>query len=216
MHNRLGQWPPQKINILCLGAHADDIEIGCGGTILRLLGSIKQTEVTWIVFSGSAIRKQEALKSAGRFLHAAIRRIVQVKSFRESYFPYQGEAIKRNFDALKRICDPDIIFTHYRHDLHQDHRLINELTWNTFRNHMILEYEIPKYDGDLGIPNTFVQLEKKYCEEKVRHITECFQSQQSRQWFDADTFWALLRLRGLESGSAPRYAEAFHGRKLVW
>ena len=216
MQSIVGKWPPLKFKILCLGAHADDIEIGCGGTILRILASIREAEIRWVVFSATANRKKEAIESAGRFLRAAKTKKIDIKRFRESFFPYQGEAIKREFERIKRTYQPDIIFTHYRQDLHQDHRVVNELTWNTFRNHLILEYEIPKYDGDLGIPNTFVQLDEDHCTSKVRNVVECFQSQRARHWFTEDTFLALLRLRGIESGGTSRYAEAFYCRKLVW
>lgn len=204
------------LKVLCLGAHSDDIEIGCGGTLLRLLGSYKQVEVTWMVFSGSKNRREEARKSAALYLRSAHKKHVSIRTFRESYFPYEGEVIKDEFERLKRRCDPDIIFTHFRHDLHQDHQVINSLTWNTWRNHLILEYEVPKYDGDLGAPNTFIQLEGRYCEMKVRNLMTCFGSQRPRQWFSEDTFWALLRLRGIESGTGAKYAEAFYCRKMVW
>lgn len=210
------KWPHPIRRVLCLGAHADDIEIGCGGTILRLLSEAQHVEVTWIVFSANKQRKAEAEKGARCFLESAIASSVRVKPFRESYFPYQGGAIKKAFERLRDTCDPDIIFTHYRQDLHQDHRLINELTWNTFRNHLILEYEIPKYDGDLGNPNMFVQLSKSQCDSKVRHVMECFKSQRGKRWFTEDTFWALLRLRGIESGRTSKYAEGFFCRKFVW
>lgn len=213
---RLWKWPQATRHILCLGAHADDIEIGCGGTILRLLSEAHDAEVTWVVFSANRQRKAEAGKSARRFLESAKANSVHVKAFRESYFPYQGAAIKKAFERFKHTCNPDIIFTHYRQDLHQDHRLINELTWNTFRSHLILEYEIPKYDGDLGVPNMFVQLDEEHCASKVRHLMECFKSQQGKQWFTEDTFWALLRLRGVESGRTSKYAEGFFCRKFVW
>lgn len=135
--------------------------------------------------------------------------------FKESCFPYRGEEIKAFFERLKKRVTPDLIFTHYRHDLHQDHRVICELTWNTFRNHQILEYEIPKYDGDLGQPNVYIPLPKSTCDRKVKYLMEEFPTQRGRQWFSSDTFYSLLRLRGIESSPQARYAEAFYGRKIV-
>jgi LmbE family N-acetylglucosaminyl deacetylase len=202
-------------SILCLGAHSDDIEIGCGGTILRLLRAFKNCDVTWVVFSATGQRKREAISSARRFLKGARKTRLITKEFKESYFPYRGEKIKELFEQLKISVVPDLVFTHYRHDMHQDHRVICELTWNTFRNHQILEYEIPKYDGDLGQPNVYVPLSKDLCDAKVRYLVEGFSTQRSRQWFTEDTFYSLLRLRGIESHAVERYAEAFYGRKLV-
>jgi LmbE family N-acetylglucosaminyl deacetylase len=199
--------------ILCLGAHSDDIEIGCGGTILKLAEA--GVEVHWVVFSADETRKAEALKSADLFLKSVRRKKVVVKNFRESFFPHEGTHIKDFFEQLKQGFTPDVIFTHYRHDLHQDHRTICDLTWNTFRNHLVLEYEVPKYDGDLGIPNLFVHLDQALCDKKVSHILKSFKTQSTKHWFTEDTFRALLRLRGVESCSPEKYAEAFHCRKAV-
>jgi len=201
--------------ILCLGAHSDDIEIGCGGTMLHLLRAHPHCEVTWIVFSAKGNRKREAVASATRFLVGARTRMIRTKSFRESFFPYRGEDIKVFFEQLKVLVSPDLIFTHYRHDLHQDHRVICELTWNTFRRHQILEYEIPKYDGDRGQPNVYVPLSQELCDAKVKYLMDGFSTQRSRQWFSEDTFYSLLRLRGVESNGSDRYAEGFYGRKVV-
>lgn len=207
--------PKSEYQVLCLGAHADDIEIGCGGTILRLLEANKQVAVHWVVFSANKERRREAVASATRFLVKAAKRTITVKSFRESFFPYCGERIKEFFERLKEEVSPDVIFTHHRDDLHQDHRAINEFTWNTFRRHLILEFEIPKYDGDLGVPNLFVPIEESLARTKARHIVTGFPSQQKKQWFSEDTFLALLRLRGVEANGESRYAEAFYCRKLV-
>jgi LmbE family N-acetylglucosaminyl deacetylase len=203
------------LSILCLGAHSDDIEIGCGGTILRFLHIYKNCEVTWVVFSAKAQRRREAMSSAGRFLKDARQKTIITKRFKESFFPYRGEEIKGCFERLKNQVAPDLIFTHYRHDLHQDHRVISELTWNTFRKHQILEYEIPKYDGDLGQPNVFVPLTQSLCEKKVKCLMDGFSTQRSRQWFTEDAFYALLRLRGIEANAPEKFAEAFYGRKIV-
>lgn len=204
-----------EFKVLCLGAHADDIEIGCGGTLLTLLERHANLAVRWIVFSADETRAREARASAEAFLAGAADRTIEVRNHRDGYFPYQGTTIKDEFEALKREFQPDLVFTHYRHDGHQDHRLLCDLTWNTFRNHLILEYEIPKYDGDLGSPNLFVALSESICARKVQTILDEFASQRQRQWFDEETFLALLRLRGMEANSPTRFAEGFHCRKAV-
>jgi len=201
-------------NLLCLGAHSDDIEIGCGGTVLRLLEEIPRVHVHWVVLVASGPRGAEAKASAETFLASAHSREIVIKEFRDGFFPHAGAELKEAFEQLKRDCAPDLILTHYRNDLHQDHRVVSELTWNTFRDHSILEYEIVKYDGDLGIPNFFVQLNDTICQQKVRHLMEHFGSQRSKRWFTEDTFLAMLRLRGVECNASERYAEAFYGRKL--
>jgi LmbE family N-acetylglucosaminyl deacetylase len=201
--------------ILCLGAHCDDIEIGCGGTILRLIQENPKLEFQWVVFSSNPVRKREARKAAAAFLKNSSRSKVVIKNFRDSYFPYEGNAIKQFVASIQKSFQPDLIFTHTRNDLHQDHRLLCELTWNAFRNHLILEYEIPKYDGDLGSPNCFVGLDESLCKTKIRHIVESFRSQSSKPWFTEDTFRALLRIRGVESNAEGRYAEAFYCRKAL-
>ena len=200
-----------KYRVLCLGAHSDDIEIGCGGTILKLAAAYPTAEFQWVVFSADKRRAAEAKKSFGCFLRKARSKKIVIKNFRESFFPYVGDVIKEYFEQLK--FSPDLILTHNRNDLHQDHHLISELTWNTFRNHLILEYEIPKYDGDLGSPNVFVPLEEAICRRKIDYIITSFKSQRHRHWFEAETFQSLLRLRGMESGT--KYAEAFYGRKMI-
>jgi LmbE family N-acetylglucosaminyl deacetylase len=210
--NAAGQRPLQ---VLCLGAHCDDIEIGCGGTILRLLAEHREAEIYWIVLGSTAERGREARKSASLFLKNTRRKTVVVKRFRTSFFPYVGQRIKGYFETLKRQVSPDLIFTHYRHDLHQDHRVVSDLTWNTFRNHLILEYEIPKYDGDLGSPNCFVHLDEATSQLKIRTLLSSFQTQRDKHWFTEDTFLGLMRLRGVESSAPEKYAEAFYSRKLV-
>lgn len=210
---RLAKRPDAPRSILCLGAHADDIEIGCGGTLLKLLDDYADVSVRWVVFSASLRRKEEALESADSFLEEADRTEVDVLSFRDGYFPFEDASIKERVQELARRADPDLIFTHHRDDRHQDHRLVSELTWNAFRDHSILEYEIPKYDGDLSQPNVFVPLDETTGRQKVKLLKEEFESQQEKPWFSEDTFWALLRLRGVECQSS--YAEAFHGRKLL-
>jgi LmbE family N-acetylglucosaminyl deacetylase len=201
-----------KLNILCLGAHSDDVEIGCGGTILRLLAE-REAVVWWVVFGCSGPRVVEAQESAESFLENASAKHIEIYGFRDAFFPYAGPEIKERFEALKQAISPDLIFTHARHDLHQDHRLLNELTWNTFRGNLILEYEIPKYDADLGSPNLFVRLEPETVEKKLQRLTRFFATQRDKRWFDDETFRGLLRLRGVEAGV--RYAEAFYCRKGV-
>ena len=211
---QLGQ-STDVLRVLCLGAHSDDIEIGCGGTILRLLAQRRNVEVKWVVFAASPDRRLEAEKSAEMFLKEAVKKEIVVRDFKESFFPYIGSEIKVYFEELKRTIRPDVVFTHLREDLHQDHRLISELTWNTFRDHVILEYEIIKYDGGLGSPNAFVPLSEEVCARKIQYLMENFQSQRSHQWFTEETFRAMLRLRGVESNAPSKFAEAFYARKLV-
>jgi LmbE family N-acetylglucosaminyl deacetylase len=212
---RLGSAERPLHRILCLGSHCDDIEIGCGGTILRLLREHPEVEIYWLVFSSTPLRKKEAARAANLFLASGKKKKVVIRNYRDSFFPSQQSQIKGEFEKLKNKFAPDMILTHYRHDLHQDHRVICELTWNTFRSHLILEYEIPKYDADLGAPNFFVALDRATCEQKAKHILEAFASQRSKQWFTTDTFLALPRLRGVESNAPGQYAEAFYCRKLV-
>lgn len=206
--------PVQRI--LCLGAHCDDIEIGCGGTLLTLIAANPTIHIDWIVFSSNSERAQEAAASAHAYLQPLASKSVRILPFRDGFFPYQGAAIKEEFERFKVEGTPDLIFTHYRQDLHQDHRVLNELTWNTFRDHLILEYEIPKYDGDLGIPNLFVHINAAHCARKIELLLTYFATQANKHWFTDETFRALLRLRGIESRAPEQYAEAFHCRKIVF
>jgi LmbE family N-acetylglucosaminyl deacetylase len=206
----------QPLRMLCLGAHSDDIEIGCGGTVLTLLARQADVQARWVVFSGAGARAEEATASAASFLAGAASRAVTIHHFRDGYFPAQWGAIKERFESLKGDFAPDLVFTHAREDRHQDHRVISDLTWNTFRDHTILEYEIPKYDGDLGRPNIYVPIDEATCARKIHGLLTHFATQRSKPWFDADTFRALLRLRGMEANSPTRFAEAFYGRKLLW
>jgi LmbE family N-acetylglucosaminyl deacetylase len=204
------------LKALFLGAHSDDIELGCGGTVLRLVEDGQDLDVYWVVFAASPERRTEAESSANAFLGKVRKKEIIIKNFKESFFPYIGSEIKECFEELKCTISPDLVFTHFRDDLHQDHRLISELTWNTFRDHFILEYEIPKYDGGLGSPNLFVHLSEEVCVKKIKYLVENFQSQRSHQWFTEDTFRAILRLRGVESNAPEKYAEAFYCRKIVY
>jgi LmbE family N-acetylglucosaminyl deacetylase len=205
----------RPLSILCLGAHSDDIEIGCGGTILRMIEKNRNNIFYWVVFSADEKRKEEAFAGARLFLEDAGEKTTIIKNFRDGYFPYIGMEIKEYFEELKKTFLPDLIFTHYRHDLHQDHRLISELTWNTFRDHAILEYEVPKYDGDLGLPNVFVHLDEAICEKKIKYIFSIFKTQSGNHWFAKETFLSILWMRGIESNAPGKFAEAFYGRKTV-
>ncbi len=205
----------QEQRILCLGAHPDDVEIGCGGTILKLLEEAPKAQVFWIVFSGNQERSKEAYQSADFFLRKTGDKKIIVQQFKESYFPFIGSQIKDYFEELKAFS-PNVIFTHFKNDAHQDHRLISDLTWNTFRNHLILEYEIPKYDGDLSIPNLYVHIDESLVQKKIEAIFDFFKTQKEKQWFTEESFRAILRLRGIESNSPSKYAEAFHCRKIVF
>lgn len=201
--------------VLCLGAHCDDIEIGCGGTVLKLLGDYPDTEFYWVVFSADQQRAQEASASADMFLRHARERNIVIKDFRDGFFPYIGFQIKEYFEQLKQAFSPDLILTHYRNDLHQDHRLVSDLTWNTFRDHLILEYEVPKYDGDFGCPNLFVHLDETTLRRKIQYIFDSFRTQAGNHWFSKETFMSIPRLRGIESNAPDKYAEAFYCRKMV-
>lgn len=204
----------KALQVLCLGAHSDDIEIGCGATLLRLLAQRPGTSVHWVMFSGSEQRAEETRHSAGLFLKGAGQTQVDAHRFRDGFFPYSGGEIKEVYEQLKRTLSPDLIFTHYGHDCHQDHRLVSELTWNTFRDHFILEYEIPKYDGGLATPNVYVPVDEDARRGKVEYLLEVFATQRDKRWFSDSTFNGLMRLRGVECASPTGYAEGFHGRKI--
>ena len=206
----------KKLDILCLGAHCDDIEIGCGGTLLKLFEQYEINSVKWIVFGSNPTRKVEAINCANKFLKNIENKSIIVLDYRDGFMPFNAVEIKESFEKIKNEITPDVIFTHFRNDMHQDHRLVNELTWNTWRNHMILEYEIPKYDGDLGNPNVFVPLLESHACGKSDILMDCFHSQHRRPWFTRSTFDGLMRLRGVECNSRSGYAEAFYARKSVF
>lgn len=206
--------PAGPMTVLCLGAHADDIEIGCGGTLLSLIRDRPGLKIWWCVLSANGEREAEARQAASRFLEGT-RHSIELCRFRDSYFPAEHGPIKEWFEQLATRVKPDLILTHYREDLHQDHRVVGELTWNTFRNHVILEYEVPKYDGDMGRPNVFQPLSSAVAARKLELLGCCFASQQRKDWYDEETFRGLMRLRGVECRAPERYAEAFYGRKLV-
>jgi LmbE family N-acetylglucosaminyl deacetylase len=203
------------IQLLLLGAHCDDIEIGCGGTLLKLMEHYTIRHVQWVVFSSNPARKKEALNSAEAFTASIEDKNIQIHDYEDGFLPSVWSEVKREFEAIKSSFTPDIILTHYRNDLHQDHRVINELTWNIFRDHLIFEYEIPKYDGDLGNPNVFVPLKGEYLERKKEILLTTFKSQLDKQWFDESLIMSIPRIRGVQCASASNYAEAFYGRKMV-
>jgi LmbE family N-acetylglucosaminyl deacetylase len=205
----------RPIQILCLGCHSDDIEIGCGGAVLQLAADRRACVFHWVVFSAIGVRASEAQEAVAQFVAPSLLKKLVLKTFPDGFMPFVGADIKKVFEELKETLTPDVIFTHNRNDAHQDHRLISELTWNTFRDHLILEYEIPKYDGDLGRPSVFVPLSKEACDKKVDLIVNTFKSQTNKRWFERETFLSLMRLRGMECNSPSGYAEAFYGRKLV-
>jgi len=201
--------------VLCIGAHCDDIEIGCSGTVLSLIDQHPDVSVTWVVLASDEGRARETLDSAYGLLGQVAKKTITIQKFRDGFLPYQGAAVKEFFESLKMDAAPDLVLTHYRDDLHQDHRLVSELTWNTFRDHLICEYEIPKYDGDLGKPNVFVPLTPGVCRRKVENLLTSFRSQAGKRWFSEDLFLALMRLRGMECNSPSGYAEGFYCRKAV-
>jgi LmbE family N-acetylglucosaminyl deacetylase len=201
--------------LLAIGCHADDIELGCGGTVLALTEGHPEVEVTWLVLGAESGRADEARASAAAFLERAAVKTVIVEGFRDGFFPYLGPTVKDRFEELKKEVSPDVIFTHAGYDLHQDHRLVAELTWNTFRDHLILEYEIPKYDADLTAPNVYVPLSAELVQRKIDLLLEHFPSQREKHWFTDDLFRGLMRLRGMEANSPTGLAEGFRCRKLV-
>jgi LmbE family N-acetylglucosaminyl deacetylase len=215
IHVNLNGTSSRALHILCLGSHSDDIEIGCGGTILRLADQYPDCIFHWVVFSAVGVRTEEAQRAATLFAGPTRLRGPLFKGFQDGHLPFVGGGLKAAFEELKQEISPDLIFTHNGKDAHQDHRVIADLTWNTFRDHLILEYEIPKYDGDLGRPSVFVPLQANVCQKKVRYIMDVFQSQRTNHWFQEETFLSLMRLRGIECNAPSGYAEAFYCRKLV-
>ncbi len=203
------------LNILCLGAHPDDIEIGCGGSLLRLLNDRPGSELRWVVFTAQGERAGEARTGAEHFAAAAAEREIVLFDFEDAFLPGAHAEVKRRFEELKQGSNPDLVFTHWEGDAHQDHRLLSKLAGNTFRDHLVLEYEIPKYDGDLGRPNLFLPLTAEQLERKIEILMQVYASQRSRDWFDPEVFRGLARLRGMECRAPERYAEAFYLRKGV-
>ncbi len=205
--------PRGKLTALCLGAHSDDIEIGLGGTLLSWIDAGVELDLHWCVASATGARREEAQSSADAFTKGAASVRVEIGTFKDGFFPYQGAELKSWVEGLKNRVNPDIVFTHRRDDAHQDHRELCQLTWNSFRDHVVLEYEIPKWDGDLGQPNLYVPISAAAMERKIALLEAHFGTQRSKDWFDAETFRGLARLRGMECRAAERYAEAFVSRK---
>lgn len=207
--------PGESLRLLCIGAHSDDIEIGAGATLLGLVAKGVRLDVHWAVLSATGERAGEARSSAAAFLGGAARVTIELAEFRDGFFPYQGAEIKQWFESLKGRAAPDVILCHRADDAHQDHREVSQLTWNSFRDHTILEYEIPKWDGDLGRPNVYVPTSRQVLERKAELLNAHFRSQRTKDWFDAETFLGLARLRGMECRAPDGYAEAFYARKLL-
>ena len=205
----------RPLRLLCIGAHSDDLEIGCGGTVMTWLASMRAVEVTWVVLSAEGPRASEARRSARALLARAVAHKVVIAAFRDGYLPAQYADVKNFFEERKKEINPDVVLTHWLQDRHQDHRLAAELTWNTWRDHLVLEYEIPKYEGDLAPPNAYVPIPASLARRKVAHLKRHFSTQRRKDWFVADNFLGLMRLRGMESRSPSGFAEAFHARKLV-
>jgi LmbE family N-acetylglucosaminyl deacetylase len=213
---RLTPWADGRpLELLLIGAHPDDLEIGCGGTVLRWVREGRIARATWLVLSGDEGRAAEARRSADRFLSGVPESRVLIEAFRDGYFPYQGEAIKDGFERVKTAVEPDIVLTHARYDRHQDHRFVSELTWQTFRDHLVLEFEVPKFDGELSQPDVYVELHDEDAAAKARLLIEGFPSQRDRPWFTPETFAGLARIRGVECRSATGLAEGFIARKIV-
>ena len=212
----LGVLPQTLRSVLFIGAHCDDIEIGCGATVQKLLADYPQLEVHWVVLASNPVRAAEARRSAEMYLSDCVHKTIDIQAFRNGYFPYIGEQIKDYFERLKVSVQPDVIFTHHGGDYHQDHRVTAELTWNTFRDHLILEYEIPKYDGGMGSPNLFIPVTRIQVETKVNRLLDCFVSESTKRWFTPETFAGLMRLRGVECNAMDGYAEAFYCRKIIF
>ena len=205
----------EPFTVLCLGAHSDDIEIGCGATLLHFKKDFSATEVPLGRLQRARVSEVGRPRRPQSCLHPVARKKIVLKEYRDGFLPYSGHEVKGFFEDLKGKTNPDLIFTHWRGDAHQDHRLLSELTWNTFRDHLILEYEIPKYDGDMGRPNLFVPLEAPLYETKIDYLFEAFESQLSKRWFERETFLGLMRIRGMECNAASGYAEGFYCRKIV-
>ncbi len=215
MLDLIGNLPKARVaRILCVGAHCDDIEIGCAAALLALQAHQRRLEISWVVVSGPAQRRVEAQRAMTMLVRRAARGTLTCGDFRDGFFPAEYGAIKAFFESLKRLSAPDLIFCHERNDRHQDHRIVNEMVWSTFRDHMVLEYEVPKWDGGLGDPNVYVPVSAAQMRAKLRTLMTAYRSQRHRDWFSPETFMALARLRGIECRSRSGYAEAFHARKL--
>jgi LmbE family N-acetylglucosaminyl deacetylase len=204
-----------RLDLLCLGAHSDDIEIGCGGAVLRWLAEVPEVHVTWVVLSAPGERADEARRSAQALLKGAASVEVVIGDFTDAHFPSETARLKAFLSDIARRTPADVVLTHRLEDRHQDHRTVGELTWQTWRDHLVLEYEIPKYEGDLGQPNVYVPLPTEIAQRKVQHLMAHFGTQRSKGWFTEATFQGLMALRGIECRAPSGQAEAFHARKVV-
>lgn len=211
----LARDPSEPVKVTCLGAHCDDIEIGCGGTLLALREQFPHLEMRWLILSSDEVRAGEARASAARFGVEDVSKQVQVETFRDGYLPYEGAAVKQAIHDHRGTFEPDVVFTHYRDDRHQDHRMVSDVTWNAYRDHLVLEYEIPKWDGDVGVPNVFMPLSENQVETKLDILYDTYVSQHEKDWFQPNAFRGLMAVRGVEARAPSGYAEAFHARKLV-
>jgi LmbE family N-acetylglucosaminyl deacetylase len=212
---QLGRGRSGPRRVLCLGAHSDDIEIGCGGMVLELRRRRPGVQFHWVVFSAAGVRATEARASARRFLGPDAKSAVRLFAFRDGFFPAEFAEVKEAFERIGREFQPDLVLTHTRDDRHQDHRVVSDLTWNTFRRHLVLEYEIPKWDGDLGRPNCYLPLSAAQARRKSKLLMDGFASQRSKDWFSPETFLGLMRLRGIECRALGGYAEGFMARKVT-
>jgi len=204
----------RALRVLCVGAHCDDIEIGCGASLLRLQAHDRKVTVDWVVLCGSADRRKETLSALNMFLEPRNRGECLHGGFPDGRLPAVYSSVKDYFESLKERARPDVIFCHEREDRHQDHRIVNEMVWSTFRDHLVLEYEIPKWDGGLGQPNLYIPVDERQVLAKADALLEAYPSQAGKDWFKRDVFVALMRMRGLECRSPSGYAEAFHARKI--
>lgn len=211
---RLAWQADRALQIVCIGAHCDDIEIGCGGSLVALSQAYPLSHFHCWVFSGNAARAAESRACLTQLLDAE-RFTLQVFDHRDGYFPAQWAQVKERLATLSQTINADLVFTHTARESHQDHRVLAELTWNHFRRHTVLEYEIAKYEGDLGRANFYIPLSTEQFEAKLSALLSAFPSQASKGWFTRNTFEAIARLRGVESHATSGYAEAFRARKSV-
>ena len=206
----IGLVPPEgRLDVLCVGAHPDDVEIGCGGTLLTLAGR-PATTVTGLVLTGTVERRKEAEAALPEFFPGATVRVLDLPAGR---LPAHWDAVKDALEDEARDLAPTVVLAPRADDAHQDHRLLGRLVSTVWRDALILHYEIPKWDGDFGSPNVYVRLTEDQARRKVELLHRCFPSQLSRDWWDDELFSGLMRLRGMESRA--RYAEGFVSDKLV-
>lgn len=206
----------RQLRVLCIGAHSDDIEIGCGGTLLEWMDMRCTLHVTWVVLSAVGARAVEARRSATNLLARAKRVNIVIHGLDDGRFPAYYSEVKNALESVRSHWpDPDVILTHRLEDRHQDHRTVAEVAWQTWRDHLVFEFEIPKYEGDLGQPNVYVPISARNGRRKVEHLMRHFGTQRSKSWFSPETFEGLMHLRAIECRSTSGFAEAFHLRKAT-